>query len=80
MCFQGPQQQPNMPAYGLPQPQGGLQLQQGSRSPNPMPLKPNVAPVPMGPPPPRPPAQFGMGSMGPPPPRSARPQGIMFPS
>ena len=30
----------------------------------------------MGPPPPRPPAQFGMGSMGPPPPRTVRPQGI----
>ena len=76
MCFQGTPQQPNMPTYGLPQSPGASQLQQGLLPSKPMPLKSDVPPAPMGPPPPRAPAQFGMGSMGPPPPRTGRPQGI----
>ena len=76
MCFQGTPQQPNMPAYGPPKSQGASHLQQGPLPSNLMPLKTEVPAAPMGPPPPRLPAQFGMGSMGPPPPRTAHPQGI----
>lgn len=59
--------------------QAGLHIQQASGQIGTSDLvtsRPSVLPASMGPPPPRPPAQFGMGTMGPPPPRSARSQGI----
>ena len=66
--IQGQTQQPQMPAYAqrpqMPQPVAPLPAE----------LNP---PLPMGPPPPRPPVQFKMGSMGPPPPRFNRVQGIL---
>lgn len=59
---QGMTQQPSMPSYG--------QRPDGSQQQGPPPaVESDVPPLPMGPPPPRPPVQFRMGSMGPPPPR-----------
>ncbi|KAL0045591.1 hypothetical protein WJX82_010794 [Trebouxia sp. C0006] len=59
---QGMTQQPSMPSYG--------QRPDGSQQQGPPPaVESDVPPLPMGPPPPRPPVQFRMGSMGPPPPK-----------
>ncbi|DBA75084.1 TPA: hypothetical protein ACH3X1_010412 [Trebouxia sp. C0004] len=59
---QGMTQQPSMPSYG--QRTDGFQQQRPPAA-----VESDVPPLPMGPPPPRPPVQFRMGSMGPPPPR-----------
>ncbi len=59
--LQGVTQQPSMPSYG--------QRPDGSQQQGPPGVESDVPPLPMGPPPPRPPVQFRMGSMGPPPPR-----------
>ena len=79
VCVQGVTQQPSMPAYGPSPSHSGGQMQQGLSPAQPGPLlasESEVPPLPMGPPPPRPPVQFKMGSMGPPPPRTLRTQGI----
>ena len=65
-----------MPPYGHLPLQAGSQLQQEPSKAMPGPAPEDVPPLPMGPPPPKPPVQFRMGSMGPPPPRLNCAQGI----